>query len=380
MKAVRDLSEKCVAVVVPAFRAAVHIAAVLEGIPDFVTWIVVVDDGSPDATGATVEAAARRDPRIRLLRHARNQGVGGATLTGYREAHRLGADIIVKMDSDGQMDPRWLPSLVAPILRGEADYTKGNRYLHARELHAMPWLRRIGNVGLSFLTKLASGYWGLFDPTNGYTAIHASLVPLLDRGRIAPRYFFESSLLLELSLLRAVVRDVYIPARYGEETSHLSEVESLCRFPAALFQGMLRRLWVQYFVRDFSIASLYLVAALFLLAAGTGFGAVHWCLSVRYGTPATTGTVMLAALPVILGFQLLLQGVGLDIQGQPVQCLHRDLVDEPDPGAGGMPVMATAQWGVSAKQDTCQQLESRLPPEFPPKGGTPTRQFSPRKL
>ena len=281
MKAVRDLSEKCVAVVVPAFRAAVHIAAVLEGIPDFVTWIVVVDDGSPDATGATVEAAARRDPRIRLLRHARNQGVGGATLTGYREAHRLGADIIVKMDSDGQMDPRWLPSLVAPILRGEADYTKGNRYLHARELHAMPWLRRIGNVGLSFLTKLASGYWGLFDPTNGYTAIHASLVPLLDRGRIAPRYFFESSLLLELSLLRAVVRDVYIPARYGEETSHLSEVESLCRFPAALFQGMLRRLWVQYFVRDFSIASLYLVAALFLLAAGTGFGAVHWCLSVR---------------------------------------------------------------------------------------------------
>ncbi len=320
------LAEKRVAVVIPAFRAERHIAAVLAGIPESVALIVVVDDCSPDGTGAKVAETMRRDPRIKLLRHEVNQGVGGAVLTGYREAHRLGADIVVKMDSDCQMDPRYLPALIAPLVRGEADYAKGNRYLHARQLRAMPLLRRIGNVGLSFLTKLASGYWSLFDPTNGYTAIQAALVPLLDEQNIARRYFFESSMLLELSLLRAVVQDVYIPALYGEETSHLSELDTLIHFPAALLKGFRRRLWTQYFVRDFSIASLYLVAGLLLLATGTAFGAVHWYHSVRFGATASTGTVMLAALPVIMGFQFLLQTVGLDIQEQPVRCRHREMI------------------------------------------------------
>ena len=278
--------------------------------PESVRWIVVVDDASPDQTSGIVRRAMFDDPRVRLVQHTVNEGVGGAMLTGYREAHRFGADVIAKMDADGQMDPRHLPALIAPILRGEADYTKGNRYIHARALRAMPLLRRIGNVGLSFLTKLASGYWGLFDPANGYTAIRASLIPLLDEAAIARRYFFESSMLLELSLLRAVVRDVYIPARYGNQTSHLSEMETLRTFPAALLKGLCRRVWIQYFVRDFSIGSLYLLAGLGLLAAGTLFGGVHWYRSIRYGTPATTGTVMLAALPVIMGFQFLLQCVG----------------------------------------------------------------------
>ena len=267
---------------------------------------------------------ARRDPRIRLLRHDENQGVGGAVLTGYAEAHRLGAEIVVKMDSDGQMDPAYLPALIAPIVRGEADYTKGNRYLHARQLRSMPPLRRVGNLGLSFLTKLASGYWNLFDPTNGYTAIHASLIPLLDQEGIARRYFFESSMLLELSLLRAVVRDVYIPARYGDETSNLSVLKTLRQFPLALAKGFWRRVWIQYFVRDFSLASLYGIAGLALLLAGCVFGAVHWRFSAQQGVATPTGTVMLAVLPVLLGIQFLFQAVSLDIQNQPTHCLHHD--------------------------------------------------------
>jgi dolichol-phosphate mannosyltransferase len=313
-----------VAVVIPAYRAAAHIADVLRGIPPFVAWIIVVDDCSPDDTATVVQAAAQRDPRIRLLCHPQNRGVGGAVLTGYNEAHRLGADIVVKMDGDGQMDPAQLPALIAPIVRGEADYTKGNRYLHARQLRAMPLLRRIGNLGLSFLTKLASGYWNMFDPTNGYTAIHASLIPLLDTEGIARRYFFESSMLLELSLLRAVVRDVYIPARYGDETSNLSIFKSLRQFPLALTKGFCRRVWIQYFVRDFSIASLYAITGLGLLASGGVFGLVHWRWSAQNGVATPTGTVMLAALPVLLGIQLLLQAVSLDIQHQPTHCLHRD--------------------------------------------------------
>jgi len=330
MKANSAIPETQVAVVIPAYRAAAHIAGVLRGIPEFVAWIVVVDDCSPDDTAAIVQEEARRDPRIRLLRHEENQGVGGAVLTGYAEAHRLGAEIVVKMDGDGQMDPAHLPALIAPIVRGEADYAKGNRYLHARQLRSMPLARRVGNLGLSFLTKLASGYWNIFDPTNGYTAIHASLIPRINKEGIGRRYFFESSILLELSLLRAVVRDVYIPARYGDEISSLSLFKTLRQFPVALAKGFCRRVWIQYFVRDFSIASLYAIAGLGLLVSGAVFGAAHWHSSAQYGVATPTGTVMLAALPVLLGIQLLLQAVSLDIQNQPTHCLLRDALPSQD--------------------------------------------------
>lgn len=315
-----------IAVVIPAYRAEGSVADVLAGIGDFVKWILVVDDASPDGTAAAVSAAARRDPRIRLLRHEVNQGVGGAVLTGYREAVRLGAEIVVKMDSDGQMDPSHLRALVDPIVRGQADYTKGNRFVHARQLRSMPLLRRVGNLGLSLLTKLASGYWSIFDPTNGYTAIHAAVIPHLNDEAIAPRYFFESSMLLELNLLRAVAKDVYIPSRYGEETSHLSVGKAFCQFPGSLLKGFLRRIWVQYFVRDFSIASLYLVVGFFLLSAGSLFGGFHWWWSLRHEVATPTGTVMLAVLPIILGVQLLIQAVGLDTQSQPVECRHKEFL------------------------------------------------------
>jgi dolichol-phosphate mannosyltransferase len=325
MKTISAEFDARVAVVIPAYRAAGHIAEVIRGIPLAVDWIIVVDDCSPDQTAGIVQEESRRDPRVVLLRHEENQGVGGAVLTGYAEAHRLGAEIVVKMDSDGQMDPRYLPALIAPIVRGEADYTKGNRYFHARQLRSMPPVRRIGNLGLSFLTKLASGYWDVFDPTNGYTAIHAAVIPLLNEETIARRYFFESSMLLELSLLRAVVRDVCIPARYGDETSDLSVFKTLCQFPGNLIKGFCRRLWVQHFVRDFGIASLYAIAGLILFASGGIFGAIQWHSSAQQGVATPTGTIMLAALPVLLGIQFLLQAVGLDIHNQPTHCLHRDV-------------------------------------------------------
>jgi dolichol-phosphate mannosyltransferase len=318
-------AERKVAVVIPAYRAERHIEEVLGGIPAFVSLIVVVDDCSPDRTAALVETMARRDHRIRLIRHVANQGVGGAVLSGYQWAHQLGAEIIVKMDADGQMDPAQLGPLIHPLLRGEADYTKGNRFLHARQLHSMPLGRRIGNLGLSLLTKLASGYWNIFDPTNGYTAIHAALVPKLDVQAIGRRYFFESSLLLELGLLRAVVRDVYIPARYGDESSNLSILKTLLEFPGRLLRGLLRRMWVQYFVRDFGMFSLLLLSGLGLSLFGFTFGTAHWIQSVSAGVAAPTGTVMLSVLPLILGIQFLLQSVLLDIQSIPLRPLHRDL-------------------------------------------------------
>jgi glycosyltransferase involved in cell wall biosynthesis len=309
-----------IAVIIPAYRAAAHIEKVLAGIPELVTHIIVVDDCSPDGTAELV--AAWPDPRVHLVRHTVNQGVGAAMFTGYDTALALGAEVLVKMDSDGQMDPAHLLPLIAPILRGEADYTKGNRFLHSRELQQMPITRRIGNIGLSFLTKLASGYWNIFDPTNGYTAIHASILPMIDRSRIGHRYLFETTMLLELSALRAVVRDVYIPAKYGAETSSLSERRALIEFPPHLIKNFLRRLWIQYFVRDMTILSVYLVIGLILTIFGFVWGTWKWIEFARIDIAAPTGTVMLAVLPIVLGIQLLIQAVALDIQNVPTRPLH----------------------------------------------------------
>lgn len=312
-----------IAVVIPAYRAETHILKVLAGIPQFISWIVVVDDCSPDSTFKLVEGY--QDPRIRLLSHDKNQGVGAAVWTGYREAEKLGANVIVKMDSDDQMRPEHLIPLLAPILTHQADYSKGNRFLHADKLKSMPILRRVGNAGLSFLTKAASGYWNIFDPTNGYTAIHASIIPLLNESRIHRRYFFESSMLIELNMIRAVIQDVEIPARYQEEVSSLSEWRALFEFPPRLLVGLLRRVLTQYFVRDFGIFSMLMMSGLFFSLFGILFGLYHWYVSWATHTVASTGTVMIAVLPLLLGAQLLLQAMIVDIQNTPKKPLHTEL-------------------------------------------------------
>ncbi|MGE5073031.1 MAG: glycosyltransferase family 2 protein [Anaerolineae bacterium] len=312
-----------IAVVIPAYRAEEYIGAVLDRIPAFVSAIVVVDDCSPDGTAALVQQ--RSDTRLHLVSHATNQGVGAAVLTGYRKAIELGAEIIVKMDSDDQMDPAYLIPLVAPLVTGQADYAKGNRFLHAGELRSMPVVRRIGNAGLSLLIKAASGYWNLFDPANGYTAIRASIVPLLDATRIHPRYFFESSMLMELGLLGAVIRDVHIPARYTGQTSSLSEWKALLELPPRLLGGFLRRVLTQYFIRDFGAFSLLVVLGLLMCIFGAAFGLYHWILSNETRVAATTGTVMIAILPLMLGSQLLIQALLIDIQNTPKEPLSRDI-------------------------------------------------------
>jgi len=312
-----------ICVVIPLYKARDQIADVLRGIPEFVRTIVVVDDCSTD--GSYERAKAVSDKRVHFVRHKQNQGVGGAVLSGYQKSIELGVEIIVKIDSDGQMDPAYIVPLIAPILMDKADYTKGNRFLHAEELKSMPLIRRIGNAGLSFLTKAASGYWNIFDPTNGYTAIHASIIPTLDFDKLHRRYFFESSMLMELGKIRAVIQDVQIPAKYQDEVSSLSEWKALFEFPPRLLTALLRRLLMQYFVRDFGVFSMLLVLGLGFSAFGLFFGLYHWYLSFITFTIASTGTVMIAVLPLILGSQLLIQSLIVDMQNVPIKPIHINL-------------------------------------------------------
>jgi dolichol-phosphate mannosyltransferase len=316
-----EIGTKHIAVVIPAYKVAPHIETVINGIPGFVSTIVVVDDASPDDTATTARAIA--DPRLHVISRDNNGGVGAAVKTGYEAALRLGADVIVKMDGDNQMDPAYLLDLIQPIVDGQADYAKGNRFVHARQLARMPARRRIGNMGLSFFTKAYSGYWEVFDPTNGYTAVNAAALDALDWEGVDNRYFFETSMLFELSLARAVVQDVYIPARYGDERSSLSERRALLEFPVRLLRGMVRRIWIQYFVREFSPVALFGVSGFVLVAFGLTWGISHWVQSAATHVEATTGTVMIAVLPLILGVQLVLQALVLDIQSTPRWPLSR---------------------------------------------------------
>lgn len=322
-KPVASRRDLILAVVVPAFRTERHIREVLTTMPPAVSLIIVVDDWSPDGTAAIVSELQATDERIVFHRHEHNQGVGGAMTSGYRIALEHGADIIAKMDGDGQMDPGQLERLVDPIVQGRADYTKGNRFLHAAELGAMPPVRRIGNLALSFLTKIATGYWSIFDPTNGYTAIHAEALAAVDTSRLEKRYFFETSMLIELGVAGAVVMDVPIPALYGSEQSSLSITKTLWEFPPKLARGCLRRVWCQHFLRDFTPLALLLSAGVSMVLIGGLWGAVWWWWSWRTGLPASTGTVMLAVLPLILGVQCLLQALTLDLQAVPRKPIQR---------------------------------------------------------
>jgi len=314
-----------IVVVVPCYKAKKHVLGVLARCGPECASIYVVDDACPEGSGRHVESECR-DPRVRVLFHAQNQGVGGATLTGYRAALAGGAGVIVKLDADGQMDPARIPMLVAPILAGEADYTKGNRFFRLEGLGAMPRVRLFGNSMLSFLNKLSSGYWELFDPTNGFTAIHAAVAGQLTFEKLAPRYFFESDLLFRLGTLRALVVDIPMPAVYGDEQSQLVVRRALFEFGWKHLVNTAKRVFYGYFLRDFNFASIELLLGTLLTIGGAWFGVVEWMESSRQGSPSTSGTVMLAALPVLLGVQLLLGFLSFDMHNAPRQPIHRRLL------------------------------------------------------
>jgi glycosyltransferase involved in cell wall biosynthesis len=310
-----------VAVVIPCYRVAAHVGDVIRSIPPSVAFIVCVDDASPDALGDMLDSIG--DRRVVRIRHDTNRGVGGAVKTGWREAVARGAEILVKLDGDGQMDGGDIEMLIAPLVEGRADFAKGNRFVDHEALRAMPRSRLAGNAALSLGVKAVSGYWNVLDPTNGFIALRASLLRRFDPARLDDRYFFETSLLVELNICRAVVADVALPARYGNQPTSLRISHTLATFPARLAGAFLRRFYWRYLIQDFGIVSIAVLLGVPLVLFGAAFGATHWMRSIRTGIPATAGTVFVAALPVILGAQLLLVALVLDVLASPTIKLDR---------------------------------------------------------
>jgi len=311
-------------VVIPCYKVSAHICDVIRGIGNEVDAIIVVDDCCPEKSGKLIEKECG-DIRVSVIYQDTNQGVGAAVMTGYRAAIEAGAEVIVKIDGDGQMDSSLISKFVEPIIAGEADYTKGNRFFDFEEIHAMPKVRLFGNAVLSFMTKLSSGYWNLFDPTNGYTAIHASVANHLPFRKISHRYFFESDMLFRLNTLRAVIVDIPMDANYGEEISNLKVSKIIGEFLFKHTRNFFKRIFYNYYLRDLSLASIELPIGLAMFLFGIIFGGYHWLEYSQLSISTPAGTVMLAAMPMLMGLQLLLAFVGYDIASVPNRPLHQKL-------------------------------------------------------
>ncbi|MET0970465.1 MAG: glycosyltransferase family 2 protein [Tardiphaga sp.] len=305
---------------IPSYRAAATVLPVIAGIGPEVARIVVVDDGCPQHTGIVV-ATHCADPRVVVLMHDVNRGVGAAFLTGMRYAIAEGAEVIIKIDADGQMDPAEIVPLMHPIASGQADYVKGDRFFFLTGAASMPSVRLFGNLALSFMAKFSTGYWTVMDPTNGFFAIHGRVAELLDDDRITKRFFFESDLLFHLGLLRAKVVEYPMRARYGDEVSNLRVSRQLAPFLKGHARNALRRILYRYFFREFSLASLQLIGGAALSGFGLAFGGYHWCAAAP-DQLVPTGTIMVAALTFLTGFQLLLSFLNYDISASPRDALH----------------------------------------------------------
>lgn len=313
-----------VAVVIPCYKVKAQVLDVIGGIGPEVTRIYAIDDKCPEESGMYIQQHCR-DTRVSIIFHPENTGVGGATISGYKKALADDMDIVIKIDGDGQMDPSLIRNFVAPIAREEADYVKGNRFFNPEDVREMPSIRLFGNAVLSFMSKLSTGYWELFDPTNGYTAIHAEIIKLVPWQKVSNRYFFETDLLFRLNILGCVVQDIPMAAHYGNENSSLNIGHSLFTFLKGHTRNFFKRILYNHYLRGFSIASIELAGGLVLTAWGVGYGIYKWWQLGLVNQFASAGTVMLCALPVIIGTQLILSALNYDIQNTPSIPIHPTL-------------------------------------------------------
>lgn len=306
-----------IAIIIPCYKVANHIEKVVESIPNHINYIIAVNDCSPDSTDALLKEIANKNQRLVYIKHEINLGVGGAMISGFKKAFELEVDIVVKIDGDGQMDLKYLPQFLEPLINNSADFTKGNRFKNYKTLKKMPIVRRVGNLGLSFLTKAASGYWNIFDPANGYLAIKTEKLKDFDFKNLHKRYFFESSLLIEAYNYDTTIKDIPIDSLYGNEVSNLSITKVLFEFPPKLVRAFLKRIILKYFLNDFNIASVYILFGLPIFSLGFIYGIVNFIHYVKINTVAPTGTVVIPTLMITLGFQLLLSFINFDINNYP---------------------------------------------------------------
>jgi glycosyltransferase involved in cell wall biosynthesis len=306
------LEGKTVAVVVPAFDEVHLIGTTIAGIPELVDRVIVVDDASRDGTAAAAEASD--DPRVEVITHEKNQGVGAAILTGYRRALERGIDVTCVMAGDNQMDPADLEAIAGPVARGEVDYAKANRLFTGRAWELIPRNRYLGNAVLSLLTKIASGYWHVADSQAGYTAVGIRTLELLDLDRIYPRYGFPNDMLVHLNVINARVRDIPSRPVYGVgEKSGIRISRVIPSISWLLTKAFFWRMREKYVIRDFHPLVFFYFFGLFFSLLGLALGVTVTILRIG-GNELTVATVVLIALLLIAGLLFTLFAMLFDME------------------------------------------------------------------
>lgn len=324
-----------IAVVIPCYKVKDQLRPLLDSIGKEVDRIYVVDDACPQKSVATA-MADNTDSRITPVYLPENRGVGGAVVAGIQAALDGGADIVIKLDGDGQYSPNLIPYLLKPLLSGQADCAKGNRFFFIENLEGMPLVRILGNTALSFVNKVSSGYWSVMDPTNGFIAWHADVLRLVPLNKLDRRYFFESDMLFRLSCIQAVVADVPLKAIYADEESSLSIWQVMRDFPGKYLTRAIKRVFYNYFLRDFNVGSLFFVLGWILSLCGMLYGLPRWIEGVATGVATNTGQIALTGMLLLSGFLFLLSFLLVDVFLQPRTTVSgsylADKVDRDSPG------------------------------------------------
>jgi glycosyltransferase involved in cell wall biosynthesis len=304
---------KTVAVVIPAFNEEKLIGATLQSIPDFVDTIYAIDDGSTDKTYNIIQENSEKKHNIIPLKHLSNGGVGEAVISGYKESLKDQIDITIVMGGDDQMDPKYIPNLIEPIIEGRADYVKGNRLFTKGYTKGMSDLRKFGNSILTILTKMSSGYWNIMDPQNGYTAISLKALETMDLDLIYPRYGYLNDILVKLNIYGFKVLDVSIPAKYGNEKSKIRYGSYLFKVSYLLMKNFFWRLWTKYLFLSLNPIFFFYMAGIVLTPVGIALGIFSlYYKIVLNGDLFIRG--VLSLLIFMIGIQFLLFAMLFDIQ------------------------------------------------------------------
>ena len=304
--------------VVPCYKSSNIAPKVIKDLIEYVDFVVCIDDLCPEGTGLAIQNQVKSN-KVKVIFHQKNKGVGGATKTGIKFSESIGAEIIVKIDSDGQMDPSYIPLLIEPIINQASDYSKGNRFRNIDVLIKMPKLRLIGNIVLSFITKLSTGYWELFDPTNGFIAINTKILRRIEYEKTDNRYFFETDLLFRCGLYDLVISEIEIPTIYKNESSDLNLFFELYKYTVSHIIIFIKRIVYQYFLIDFNPGSfsflLGTLSGIYTLIAG--LRSIIYYKNLNIESPL--GIKILFLTSAIISVQLMISFIYYDSTQRPLR-------------------------------------------------------------
>lgn len=307
---------KKIAVSIPCYNEERFIRKTIIGLPKYIDTIYITDDFSKDKSKEIILTLAKKNKKINFVQNNKNTGNGYSVLRGLKQASKDNQDIVCIFAGDNQMDSKYLTLLLDECINNNVDLVKGNRFAHLNELKKMPKIRIVGNIIITLIAKIATGYWSMADPLNGYTALKIKTFKNIDSAQIALRYDYEASLLIQLSLVNAKIKDISIPAKYGEEKSDIKLIKDSFKILATFTKGFFKRLFIKYTLTSLNPIALFYFCGIFLSLFGSFFG-LYVAINSIGPKSATTATVMLSVIPFIIGVQFILQAIILDIQAEP---------------------------------------------------------------